>query len=529
MSRVSIAKYAATAVCIILIVGVLVIGITVKDAHTAWCYEDCGFQTFMGADGTSYIRGENRADDAFGYLDSTRASGINFYGDENVVWRTMEPDPPAGGPVYYWSNFDKVIKYVEGVEGDVFPTILSSSDWATVVPAPVVRPSSMPLPQYEQSYYDFIKAFMERYDKDGIDDMPGLMYAHNYLQIEDEAENLGDAWRVSPACNPYINDVRAYYKCAADEYGRTLKLAYLAAKDASEDSMIASFSFNPGDYFDNNPVQAPPMNMKLVFMDRIFREYSDYFDIIAVQCNYNYTGIPGWLDYIKKKYNLDKPVICSDAATMPMLGQQQFQPADKYTYRFPFKTDLEILDIMDQGNTHPEYHEIMVWWEQEKAKLSFKKAVVAAHAGADNIFFQFIMSDGGRQNPWSHSGMLSAGLDREDKGPKGTPQPLVYALKDLYNLAGDFRSIENLNPIQPGQDPSNWLWIYKLNDAPAIYVVWKESDGETVDLSGFIPAKFIRSRAIITRLDDEFSPVKPEIKKYPVYAVPVSSVPVFMR
>jgi hypothetical protein len=87
---------------------------------------------------------------------------------------------------------------------------------------------------------------MEGYDHDGVEDMPGLRYAHRYLQIEDEAENLGDSWVDGPACGAHGKDSEARFRCGADEYGEMLKLAYPAAHAANPDAKIFSFSFNFG-------------------------------------------------------------------------------------------------------------------------------------------------------------------------------------------------------------------------------------------------------------------------------------------
>lgn len=211
----------------------------------------------------------------FYYLQGLSDAHIGFFGAEKLFWDEFEPSESSG---YQWDAYDDVIREIEARGGDILPTIWSISTWATEVPSSA-SPSSAPRAEYRQQYSDLIYAFMERYDHDGADDdMPGLVYAHNYLQIEDEAENLGDAWIDSAACDVHPDESEARFRCAADEYGEMLELAYQAAHAANPDAQVVSFSFNFGDYFDDNPASFPSISPKaqyrLAFLDQVFVHYT---------------------------------------------------------------------------------------------------------------------------------------------------------------------------------------------------------------------------------------------------------------
>jgi hypothetical protein len=228
------------------------------------CPDDCDgpavtTSSFIGVDAS-------RTHEPFEYVQSFVDSNIKIFGAEKEYWQDFEPTPTSG---YKWDSYDNAIKNVEEIGGSMYPTIWSVSSWATKVPSPE-KPASAP--EYADRYVKFIKAFIERYDNDSIDDMPGLGYAHNYLQIEDEAENLGDAWTGSDACTTSEPESHDRQRCAAQEYGEMLKLAYKAAHEANSNTKIISFSFNPGDYFDNNPIVNQRLsNYKLAFLDEVFK------------------------------------------------------------------------------------------------------------------------------------------------------------------------------------------------------------------------------------------------------------------
>jgi hypothetical protein len=506
-------------------------GICAGDETVSTCPVDCFNISFLGVDGQSLVAGQPDTF-AFEHLDGLSENGISFYGDEKLFWHNFEPDSPLGGiHVYYWDSYDEIVQRVEAVGGEIAPTIWCSSSWGTVVSAEQ-NPASMPIDA--QDYADFIKAFVERYDFDGgVEDMPGLKSAHNFLQIEDEAENIGDAWAASSNCDQYLNDDQAYNRCAAREYGETLKIAYLAAKEANPDVQIISFSFNPGDFFDDNPkVSGVPENAKVAFLDEVFKNYADYFDIIGLQCNYNFTGIGAWIGFIRNIYNLNKPIMCADAAPMPMLGSHPFHPGlNLYLDRYPELSDLEILDILDD-TAHSRYSEIKAWWEAEKARLAIKKAVVTASAGGMAIFYQFIAgTDSATRNAWCHSGMLSSGIDGRLEGPPGTLLPAAHALGQLSAVAeAGYHKIEDLNPLPAGNTPVDWIWIFRF-DSPnePTLISWCGLGGAaTQDFSEFFETTNVKVRGLITELDDNYEPIRPSDEIHPANAVPIDESPVFI-
>ena len=466
----------------------------------------------------------------FSYLTSFTKNGIYSFGSEKEFWGLIEPSKGK----YDWANYDSKIKKVETVKGDIYPTIWSGSEWGSS--AETLKPSSIPKSEYRQNYKDFIKSFMERYDKDGENDMPGLEYAHNYLQIEDEAQNLGDAWQASSNCDSKKTDQTAYYQCGAQEYGETLKLAYEGARETNPNSKIISFSFNPGDYFDQNiyPSISPNSNPKVAFFDYVFKNYNSYFDTIGVNCNYGYQGIPGFISYVRNTYKLNKPIMCVDAGTMPMLTRSQFIKQDKYLNKYPFMSDSDILAVLDNGTSDPKFAEIKPWWEGEKSKISVKKAVVAKGAGVEKLFLQFGIAEpkthGLTQNPWTHSGLISSGMSKMNDGSIGTPRTILYAAEQLVEKTDDLNSIQNLNPLPLDSDPKTWIWIYKFNSRDkTVYIAWKDEQEGKADLSSFIGKGDVKITPMVTKLDSSFNPIYEKSSTVSSGEVPLSSTPVYIE
>ncbi|MBN1523762.1 MAG: hypothetical protein JW904_04720 [Spirochaetales bacterium] len=460
------------------------------------------------------------------YIHSLKEAGIACFGAEKVFWNDIEPASASG---YRWTVYDDAVKKIEAAGGDILPTIWCVSSWATEKPS-IGNPSSMPQNKFRQRYYDFIRAFVERYDGDGISDMPGLKRGHHYLQIEDEAQNLGDSWIASQALDIYKSDSMQYYRYAAKEYGEMLRSAYSAAHTANPHSKIISFSFNFGDYFNRNPSEVFETNPRMAFLNEIMINYNRYFDIIGVQANYSYTGIPVMIQYLRSRYALQKPVLCADAASMPMIGQYQFEKPDQYEEIYPYLKDKTILAILDKGPEHPRYAEIKLWWEKEKAILCVKKAVIAAGAGAEQISFQFMQTWRGSGSAWLHSDLLSSGPQMGDAEPEGTPRPAVFALGQLIRKVDNFVTIENMNPLPPGEDPYSWNWIYRWkNNGKYSYIAWNETIKNTIDFRSLVSSEQVTLTPIITKMDSDNNPEMQEPFYRNTAAIPIGSIPVYIE
>jgi hypothetical protein len=482
-------------------------------------------RSFIGVDMNGRDISENE------YITALTDAGIYSFGSDKLFWLDVEKSPTSGyNPEYP----DDIVRKIEMVKGDLCFTLYNVSTWATEVPSER-NPASAAKSNYKNRYFRYVRAFAERYDKDGKHDMPGLKYAHNYFQIEDEQALSG--WIGTAECE-YLSktgDEDATYRCLAEAYGEHLKTAYEAIKSANPLAKVITIAFNPGDFFDVNPALTDiPLRGRLIFLDMLIKQYNEYFDFLGLNFNYDYVSIHGMTRFLDQRWGgYDIKYMVADAGTMPNLFRDQFVKDELYIDRYPFKTGSDILAILDTGTGHSEYAEIKNWWEGEKAKLSFKKAVVAADAGAEQIYFQFCYAAGAAQNAWSHSGILSLGLELEDDGIKGTPRPLVFALGQLNDRVGSFNEVKNIHPLPPGINPRDWIWAYSYRGDTGLteYIVWSGGDATTINLRRSIPSlpEYVIVTPIVTTMDALYMPIYPHSDIKPSTAIEIDDTPVFIE
>ncbi len=97
----------------------------------------------------------------------------------NVSWDAREPMPG----VFDWEGLDNRVRMLQGLGIDVFMTLETDAQWG-------VERSSDPAanrpPAQMSDWTDFVAHLVERYDGDGVDDMPGLRRRVPYYQFVNE-------------------------------------------------------------------------------------------------------------------------------------------------------------------------------------------------------------------------------------------------------------------------------------------------------------------------------------------------------
>jgi|Deesub1362A_J573_1020465.scaffolds.fasta_scaffold02873_6 parallel beta-helix repeat protein len=117
----------------------------------------------------------------------------------------------------------------------------------------VGKPCSM------EDYKEFLKKFMERYDGDGVDDMPGLVYPVKYWEIMNEPGMQGK--------DP--SGLKFFYG-TPEEYLEILKVSYQTIKEADPEAkvLMAGMAGMHGQFVE--------------FWDPIMSEAGNYFDIANI-------------------------------------------------------------------------------------------------------------------------------------------------------------------------------------------------------------------------------------------------------
>jgi len=143
-------------------------------------------QEFYKAPGE--LADDETIDEVFNLIQKTGVKWIRYH----LYWDHLEPNPPTSGVHdYKWDELpnDRIISFAGKHDIHVMLTIRSANEW--VLPYwSMENPmqSDLPKDEYIDDYQDFVRAIMERYDGDGIDDAlhsPKI----THFEIENEIES----------------------------------------------------------------------------------------------------------------------------------------------------------------------------------------------------------------------------------------------------------------------------------------------------------------------------------------------------
>ncbi|TET34143.1 MAG: hypothetical protein E3J72_14960 [Planctomycetota bacterium] len=495
--------------------------------------------SFWGIDGHPWPKHKD-----FDYLGKFKEIGVTSYGVEFVNWKLAVPKEKVAvrGPgAYHWGNTDRHIKAIEAHNGIALITLWCISGWATKIPGKEAPPKNEKCWKY---WRDFVEALVERYDRDGKDDMPGLKYAHLHYQVQGEA----------------------HWKGTVEEYIKLLEQAYKSVKKANKNAKVLYSSFNLGDIFDNNPTvktvekmgrESDSFSVKLL---RGILKHPELFDIAPTQLNFDYTGIPTRVKWLRSR--TDKPIWFVDAraaynlnhhTTLPKKERNPRyridnlpEPVRKVIKKHPkwpkFDEEKIIVKILQHGSklkgiTPDDYRILKKWWEKDKAEFAFKKSVIAAGMGVKHIYSQWTLELSLKpcipDTAWAACGLLSDGVPG-DEMPKGTPRPVYWAFDQFNKKLGNFKSAEIIRPrrsrLEGGKSLYYEIWLIKftVNGKP-IHVVWCDGGRTAADLSLDLPTGIFKTTGIVTELDKNHKPVYPPAKIVPTNAILMDRTPRFIE
>lgn len=215
--------------------------------------------------------------------------------------------------VYDFSSCDEGVKRAQQTGAEIVATIWPYTDWDEEAykgregygeatgdgPFAYVLPSSRFRPYDMQAYKAFVKALVERYDGDGIDDMSGLKYPIKYWEILNEPEAQKD--------NKY------FFKGSGKEYFELVKASYEAIKEADPEAKVVLGG------------AATLQGKSVEWWEEFFSlGGANYFDIAAVHSyadehdDFNVNELKALL----KKYNADKPIWVTEVGPKPEMTEE---------------------------------------------------------------------------------------------------------------------------------------------------------------------------------------------------------------
>lgn len=385
------------------------------------------------------------------------SSGARFSKIPLVSWDRLEPIPPKDGvSTYRWEHLDSLVTSFQAVGFSTLVVVVKCrSRWGTEPTSGGVFASSAPRPEHWSTYRRFIRSLVERYDGDGVDDMPGLAYPVRYFEIESEAQHRG------------------YWQSSTEQYLRTLGASFHEAKAANRRTKILLTGINLGDLFDDLPSareiarrldlvrRNPRTRPMLEFIETILR-HPEFFDEIEFHYNYLPIGALGTVVWLRNQMRLSgyqKPIWAGDAAAAPFFAYQ-FNP------RFTSSQSARITGAL-ANNQDPNHDEVSQWYFREQARCVLQKIALSMATGLAGILVgnenDWPAEGVGNSSSWTHQGLVDS---------RGNRRPAYWVLKDSISL---FRRAVSAQLTIPSKD-ARLIRIERHGTEP-LWVVW--SDGRT--------------------------------------------------
>jgi len=303
-------------------------------------------------------------------------------------WGAIEPEPPVNGKhTYDWDWPDMLIgEYQKAGFRHFHIYTTARNKWAMEKPKSLVRkikPGTRTRPlkrEHVRDYAEYIRSMVERYDGDGKDDMPGLLYPIRYWEIEAE-------WH-------------SFYKGTTRQYLDLLAVANKAARQADPEAKIILVGFLLYNLFDGEPdqkeferrltnplppIRDPKLGPKIVGEIKELLRHPELFDAVEFHPLGDWTDVIGWTKFIRaemKKNGYERPIWAGDSnySISPMLlwGRPYYPYVDKQKG--------QILDFLkDLKAEGPRRDKAIRWLRAHQASFTAKKILCSFGEGLAGI------------------------------------------------------------------------------------------------------------------------------------------------
>ena len=410
------------------------------------------------------IDNEARAKRQAGILAEIGATAVKPLG-EHIEWGVMQTGPNAA---IDFQRLDTFVREYQAVGfRDLVVTLKSHSSWASVNHSLLNSVNAAPKPEYMSLYETWIGSVVERYDGDGVDDMPGLLLPVRYYEIGTEFSS--------------------YEPGPVEDYIEMLSHAYTAAHGAYDDVLIAHVAFLTASVFTNNPTPAeyetawanayPPTKVHSLADHRAILDRPDIFDLINIHSltdPYEIEDIVAWLNYETDQRGYRKPIIVSDTITTPFIAYGPAtvcdRPPNAMGLVFQPATEEDRCRLADYFTKLVDGDEETLRWTQGFAAAdTVKRAVVAAEQGIVLINMAFTEDLVWLKLPVVQAGAGTSAWAGFVDMVTGERRASFYAMKQLVGYLGSYQSIRRLPFEQPGAR------IYEIQkEGETVWVAWYE-------------------------------------------------------
>ncbi len=411
------------------------------------------------------------------------------------IWGNIEPQPGQ----FNWSVTDALVaEYQQAGFTHIQLLITAESPWAATRPPSLGdKGDSFPQEIYLDDYAAFVASFVERYDADGVDDAPGLLYPVNHFGIEREFTGY---WPSGDA----------------EDYVRLLRIAYPEIKKANPNAQVILVALLLSDVFNGLPtpeevdhrLSSPPLlGYSLDAMQTVLAA-CDAYDMVDFHSLGDYTEIPQTTAWLREKLTDlgcgEKPIWIGDAFSMSALtgyndsfGWQDYNPI----YPANAENVDEVVALLEAAAdlASTDHGIATTWLQAQMARGLVKKLAVSAGERLDGINI-------GNLEDWSAGsatainiglvrsagtsifmGMIDRTISNQQAGTPyhltdpvtrirtpGAPRPAYLALSQFMTLVGDYSTVSRCPAMPAG------VWCYRFSTPQeTVYLLWYDS-GELV-------------------------------------------------
>ena len=391
---------------------------------------------------------------------------------EAIMWEKMQKSADSA---IDFSVTDRFVKeYQKAGFENIFLTLRSRSNWAS---KDYINNHS-PKKEFYQLYEKWIESVVERYDKDGTDDMPGLIKPVIYFEIGSEFSS--------------------YEPEPVEDYIEMLKVAYKTVHSTSKDAIVLHVPFLTTTAFKDHPEPQEyekafaQVDRRIMFHSleeiRVILDNYKIFDVVNIHSLGNPIEIEDnikWLNYEMKLRGYKKPIIISDTAVTPFIGWGGAADCEK---KIP-KQGIIISPATEEDRCRlAEYFKKLISGDKDYIKwvrafcaADIVKMVTVAAEQQINLIntaftedFELAQTElfNAAAGNASWSGMTKVKMNYiENKHEVVEKYPSFYALKQIAGYLKDYNSIERI----PFDDKR--IRLYKVYDENGyFFIVWFEPE-----------------------------------------------------
>ncbi|MFQ6059023.1 MAG: hypothetical protein ACE5MB_09130, partial [Anaerolineae bacterium] len=359
-----------------------------------------------------------------------------------AFWFLVQPD--LNNPTYDWTPLDRQYGAVPaGIN------ILANVDVEPLVPQGRRRPGSW-LPVDQAAYTAFVRAAVERYDGDGVDDMPGLTVPIRYWQVSNEPLNF------------------------LADFPELQRITYAAIKDACSECqvLIGGVPGMPDGYVERFDQRYAS------HLEALAGKYVDIFDLHWYgDASGDYRRLGQALAGIQAK--LDETGFSDIPIWITEMGTYSGDPADDWSGTWPYQS------------------------EAQQAGDLLKRFVYPLSLGVEKIFPAFGLMEGFKHDDgyFDHTGLIYDGQGSDDRG-LGVKKLGYYT----YRLMAEKLGGSDWGNVETVVDGVENVYAYRFSrEGRSVYVVWWDTftepdyspgDTRTITLSVDFTGQALVTRAV---------------------------------